>query len=269
MSKALLFLSAVIKRTQYHQLIDEDPTSLPNICANLIVPNINLRQRRHAVCLLIDALAQNFREEIFGILSQHLEMLLNIYQENPSQSWRAKETAAFLITSLVHCDGVDPEMTTQETMNKNTRIDLQVGFFQVICVYLINIKYFLSKLLVWWHNLKRRSIELRRLSINGLAEHTTETQMLIQSVDQNMDCLELVNLQGNLDLDNSEAAVAHPTETQMLQSVDQNMDGAACLELVNLQANLGHDLSSVLSKILQARSTSPFLSTSHFENLGM
>lgn len=56
--------------------------------------------RRRAACDLVKTLSQNFETKIFEIFSQYLQVLLGKYAENPSQNWRTKDTAIFLVTSL-------------------------------------------------------------------------------------------------------------------------------------------------------------------------
>lgn len=61
----------------------------------------SISTRRQAACGLIKILSQNFRATVLQIFCQHLEALLHKYSENPVQNWRIKETAIFLVTSLV------------------------------------------------------------------------------------------------------------------------------------------------------------------------
>lgn len=58
-------------------------------------------------------LSVNFEAKIFEIFGQYLQVLLAKYAENPTQNWRAKDTAIFLVTSLASRGGTQKHGVTQ------------------------------------------------------------------------------------------------------------------------------------------------------------
>ncbi|KYQ88883.1 hypothetical protein DLAC_10692 [Tieghemostelium lacteum] len=99
--------------------------TLQQICSNIIIPNIKLREsdielfedekveymrrdiegsdsdtRRRASIELVKGLRKFFEEQTTQILSGDIEKLLLEYQKNPSENWLSKDSAIFLVTAL-------------------------------------------------------------------------------------------------------------------------------------------------------------------------
>lgn len=73
----------------------------------------DIETRRRAACDLVKTLSQNFEAKIFEIFGQYLQVLLSKYNENPTQNWRAKDTAIFLVTSLASRGATQKHGVTQ------------------------------------------------------------------------------------------------------------------------------------------------------------
>lgn len=57
--------------------------------------------RRRAACDLVNTLSQNFEQRIMEIFGKYLQIMLAKYTENPKQNWRSKDSAMYLVTSMV------------------------------------------------------------------------------------------------------------------------------------------------------------------------
>lgn len=122
-SNALQFLATVADRVQYRNLF-EDPTVLSSICEKVIIPNMEFRNsdeelfednpeeyirrdiegsdvdtRRRAACDLVRVLSKYFEEKMMQIFGQYVQAMLQQYAAD-SVSWRAKDAALYLVTSL-------------------------------------------------------------------------------------------------------------------------------------------------------------------------
>lgn len=73
----------------------------------------DVETRRRAACDLVKTLSTNFEAKITEIFGQYLQVLLAKYSENPTQNWRAKDTAIFLVTSLASRGGTQKLGVTQ------------------------------------------------------------------------------------------------------------------------------------------------------------
>ncbi|GBP69393.1 Exportin-2 [Eumeta japonica] len=124
-SNALIFLSKIADRNAYKSLF-EDPATLSNICEKVVIPNMHLRDsdlelfednpeeyvrrdiegsdvdtRRRAACDLVRTLSQHFEEKMVNIFGQYVQLMLSKYAESGHREWRGKDTAMYLVTSLV------------------------------------------------------------------------------------------------------------------------------------------------------------------------
>ncbi|XP_035826529.1 exportin-2 isoform X2 [Aplysia californica] len=123
-SNAIQFLASVAERPAYKVLFDNTET-LANICEKVVVPNIQLREadvelfednpeeymrrdiegsdvdtRRRAACDLVQALSKSFEGLVIQNFSRYVQALLEEYVKNPTQNWKSKDAAIFLVTSL-------------------------------------------------------------------------------------------------------------------------------------------------------------------------
>ncbi|GAB1609148.1 exportin-2 [Argonauta hians] len=124
-SNAIQFLASVAERPSYKKLFEESNT-LASICEKVIVPNMQFRAsdeelfednpeeyirrdiegsdidtRRRAACDLVQALCKTFEEPVIKNFSQYIQALLQEYSSNPTANWKCKDTAIYLVTSLV------------------------------------------------------------------------------------------------------------------------------------------------------------------------
>lgn len=123
-SNAIQFLASVAERPAYKSLFDNTET-LANICEKVVVPNIQLREadqelfednpeeymrrdiegsdvdtRRRAACDLVQALSKSFEGPVIQNFSRYVQALLEEYAKSPTQNWKSKDAAVFLVTSL-------------------------------------------------------------------------------------------------------------------------------------------------------------------------
>lgn len=124
-SNALSFLAKIANKHNYKNLF-EDPATLSSICEKVVIPNMEFREsdmelfednpeeyvrrdiegsdvdtRRHAACELVKTLALHFEEKIMSIYGQYVQLMLARYGTEGASAWRGKDTAMFLVSSLV------------------------------------------------------------------------------------------------------------------------------------------------------------------------
>ncbi|XP_076244499.1 chromosome segregation 1 [Calliopsis andreniformis] len=122
-SNALQFLATVADRVQYRHLF-EDPTTLSSICEKVIIPNMEFREsdnelfednpeeyirrdiegsdvdtRRRAACDLVKVLSKSFETKIMEIFGAYIQVMLQNYADKPTENWRSKDAAIYLVTS--------------------------------------------------------------------------------------------------------------------------------------------------------------------------
>ncbi|XP_046736247.1 exportin-2 [Diprion similis] len=122
-SNALQFLATVADRAQYRHLF-ENPTTLGSICEKVIIPNMEFREsdhelfednpeeyirrdiegsdvdtRRRAACDLVKVLSKYFEAKIMEIFGSYIQVMLQNYAEKPTENWRSKDAALYLVTS--------------------------------------------------------------------------------------------------------------------------------------------------------------------------
>ena len=123
-SNAMKFLTTAAERPQNKSLF-EMPGILDTLCTNIIVPNMQFREsdeemfeenaeefirrdiegsdvdtRRRAACDLVRALSRHFEEQITKVFSQYIHTLLSEYAKDPHKTWKSKDAAIFLVTSM-------------------------------------------------------------------------------------------------------------------------------------------------------------------------
>ncbi|XP_041358734.1 exportin-2-like [Gigantopelta aegis] len=136
-SNAIQFLASVAERPSYKSLF-EDPSTLASICEKVIVPNIQLRAadeelfednpeeyirrdiegsdvdtRRRAACDLVQALCKMFEGPVIQNFSTYVQGLLEEYAKNPTVSWKSKDAAIYLVTSLASKGQTQKQGVTQ------------------------------------------------------------------------------------------------------------------------------------------------------------
>ncbi|XP_075231087.1 chromosome segregation 1 [Lycorma delicatula] len=124
-SNALQFLATVADRRHYRHLF-EQPDVLGSICEKVVIPNMEFRvsdeemfednpeeyirrdiegsdvdTRRRSACDLVKVLSRYFEEKMMQIFGQYVQAMLLQYANDPS-SWRQKDAALYLVTSLAN-----------------------------------------------------------------------------------------------------------------------------------------------------------------------
>ncbi|KAK3928644.1 Exportin-2 [Frankliniella fusca] len=142
-SNSLQFLATVADRSHYRHLF-EDPTVLSSICEKVIIPNMEFRTsdeelfednpeeyirrdiegsdvdtRRRAACDLVKVLSRYFEEKMMQIFGQYVQAMLLKYSENPTQNWRSKDAALYLVTSLAAKGQTEKHGVTQSSQLVN------------------------------------------------------------------------------------------------------------------------------------------------------
>lgn len=56
--------------------------------------------RRRAACELVKALSKFFEAKILEVFSQYVQVMLQNYSRNPSEQWKSKDAAIYLVTSM-------------------------------------------------------------------------------------------------------------------------------------------------------------------------
>lgn len=103
----------------------EAPGALKSICEKIILPNLQLRQsdeelfeddpieyirrdlegsdsdtRRRAATDLVRSLSEQFEGEMTGIFGEYIAHFLQEYQRNPTDNWKAKDTAIYMVIAI-------------------------------------------------------------------------------------------------------------------------------------------------------------------------
>ncbi|XP_015180909.1 PREDICTED: exportin-2 [Polistes dominula] len=122
-SNALQFLAIVADRSRYRNLF-EDAGTLSSICEKVIIPNMEFRDsdgelfednpeeyirrdiegsdvdtRRRAACDLVKVLSKYFEAKIMEIFGAYIQVMLENYAAKPTENWRSKDAAIYLVTS--------------------------------------------------------------------------------------------------------------------------------------------------------------------------
>ncbi|CAD6568832.1 MAG: importin-alpha export receptor [Tremellales sp. Tagirdzhanova-0007] len=122
---ALRFLSVVVKMGSHREMFAA-PDTLRAFCEKIILPNMSIRQneeemfeddpaeyirrdlepssesdtRRQAATEFTRALMENFENEVTNIIKTYITAFLQEYTANPSEKWKSKDTAIYLLTSI-------------------------------------------------------------------------------------------------------------------------------------------------------------------------
>ncbi|KAM3961378.1 LOW QUALITY PROTEIN: chromosome segregation 1 [Aphomia sociella] len=136
-SNALTFLAKIAEKNNYKSLF-EDPSTLSSICEKVVIPNLEFREsdmelfednpeeyvrrdiegsdvdtRRRATCDLVRTLAVHYEDKIMNIFGQYVQLMLTRYGEGGAASWRGKDAAMYLVTSLVSRGGTQAAGVTK------------------------------------------------------------------------------------------------------------------------------------------------------------
>lgn len=120
---AIVFLTTVAKSV--HHTLFQDAGTLKQICEGVIIPNLRMREedeemfemnhieyirrdmegsdsdtRRRSACELVKHLTDKFPEQVTGVCSQYVSVMLQEYASNPAAHWKSKDSAMFLIMAL-------------------------------------------------------------------------------------------------------------------------------------------------------------------------
>ncbi|WWD17783.1 hypothetical protein CI109_102225 [Kwoniella shandongensis] len=124
-SRALRFLSVVVKMGN-HKAMFQAPETLRAFCEKIILPNMAIRQheeemfeddpmeyirrdlepstesdtRRQAATDFTRALMELFERDVTDIVKSYITAFLQEYAQNPTENWKAKDTAIYLLTSI-------------------------------------------------------------------------------------------------------------------------------------------------------------------------
>ncbi|KAI9813783.1 MAG: importin-alpha export receptor [Pycnora praestabilis] len=149
-SKALQFLTAVARIQQHAQGFNNEST-LGQVVEKVILPNLSLREtdielfedepiefirrdlegsdsdtRRRAATDFLRQLMEQFEKLVTEVVFRYIDHYLTEYSKDPSNQWKAKDTAVYLFSSIA-AKGVTT--TSQGLKSVNTYVDV-VDFFQ-------------------------------------------------------------------------------------------------------------------------------------------
>ncbi|XP_020254301.1 LOW QUALITY PROTEIN: exportin-2 [Asparagus officinalis] len=120
---AIKFLTTV--STSVHHSLFGSADILQQICGSIVFPNLRLRDedeelfdmnyieyirrdiegsdidtRRRIVCELLRGLATNYKDQVTNLVSSQIQNMLAVYAANPSENWKEKDCAIYLVVSL-------------------------------------------------------------------------------------------------------------------------------------------------------------------------
>ncbi|GAA5808330.1 hypothetical protein MFLAVUS_001720 [Mucor flavus] len=152
--KAFTVLTAIVKIDR-HSHIFADPAQLSNMCERIALPNIGLRlvdeelfednpieyirrdlegsdtdTRRRAAADFIRGLMERFEVQVTKIMSEYVTRYLQTYSSDPTNNWKDKNTAIFLLVAIATRSAT----STQGVTKTNELVDV-VDFFSkhVLC----------------------------------------------------------------------------------------------------------------------------------------
>ncbi|RKP23349.1 Cse1-domain-containing protein, partial [Syncephalis pseudoplumigaleata] len=124
MCRALSFLATVVKLRETREMFGNEQT-MKEICEKLVLQNMSMREsdeeliedepivfirkdlegtendtRRKAATDLVQALQEQFAEQTASIITMYITQFLQRYAENPTNNWRDKDIAIYLLTSI-------------------------------------------------------------------------------------------------------------------------------------------------------------------------
>lgn len=151
-SNAIGFLQSVCEKQQYKSLFEAEGV-LASICERVVVPNMEFRAadeeqfednpedyirrdlegsdvhtRRRAACDLVKGLTRYFEAPVTKIFSQYVGTMLELYQKDPTNNWKSKDAAIYLVTSLAQKGSTSKHGTTHasELVNLQEFFDLHI-----------------------------------------------------------------------------------------------------------------------------------------------
>ncbi|WOK97250.1 exportin-2 [Canna indica] len=120
---AIKFLTTV--STSVHHSLFGSPEVLQRICSSIVFPNIRLRDedeelfdmnyieyirrdiegsdidtRRRIACELLKGIALNYKDQVTTLVSMQIQEMLKVYAANPSENWKEKDSAIYLVVAL-------------------------------------------------------------------------------------------------------------------------------------------------------------------------
>ncbi|XP_072985086.1 exportin-2 [Typha latifolia] len=120
---AIRFLTTV--STSVHHALFGSPEVLGQICTSIVFPNIRLRDedeelfemnyveyirrdiegsdvdtRRRIACELLKGIASHYREQVTALVSGQIQQMLASFAANPSENWKEKDAAIYLVVAL-------------------------------------------------------------------------------------------------------------------------------------------------------------------------
>lgn len=123
-SRALQFLTSVARFPE-HAVAFQDESTLSQVTEKVILPNINLRDsdiemfedepiefirrdlegsdsdtRRRATTDFLRQLLEKFEQSVTKVVTQYADHYLAEYNKNPSEHWKAKDTAVYLFSAI-------------------------------------------------------------------------------------------------------------------------------------------------------------------------
>ena len=66
----------------------------------LFILGSDVATRRRAACDLVKGLSRYFEPQITAIFGTYVKTMLDMYNANPAQTWKKKDAAIYLVTSL-------------------------------------------------------------------------------------------------------------------------------------------------------------------------
>ncbi|KAL6077585.1 Exportin-2 [Balamuthia mandrillaris] len=122
-TSAIGFLTSI--STSVHYELFKDPNTLKSICEKIVIPNINFRDsdeelfednpleyirrdiegsdsdtRRRSASELVKGMRKHYEAQVTQIFSAYITSMLEQYSNNPSENWKAKDAAIYLVTAL-------------------------------------------------------------------------------------------------------------------------------------------------------------------------
>ncbi|KAL3536696.1 hypothetical protein ACH5RR_000062 [Cinchona calisaya] len=122
---AIKFLTTV-STSVHHTLFARDGI-LPQICQNIVIPNVMLRDedeelfemnyvefirrdmegsdldtRRRIACELLKGIALHYKEKVTENVSTQIQSCLSLFNENPAANWKHKDCGIYLVVSLAN-----------------------------------------------------------------------------------------------------------------------------------------------------------------------
>ncbi|WFD03613.1 importin-alpha export receptor [Malassezia obtusa] len=140
-SKAILFLAAVVRMGNQRSLFEADAT-LEQFVSAIVLPNIELREideeifednpmeyirrdletsvevdtRRRAASEFVRSLLEQFSAQVTAICSRHIGAYLDAFRANMMDAWKKKDAAIYLLTSIA-AQGATAQLGVSSTNN--------------------------------------------------------------------------------------------------------------------------------------------------------